>query len=253
VSNRFEIEWIVEGHPRFDRNRNQPPLVMVHIDGEDMGTLKLSVMNIKEADAAVVSAVERQMPPLYELDPTTTCTRVPGAWMFALRHRDAAPPPIGPAREHRGLAGDLLLCQVLVDRMFGKGTFFVRQWARDETWYCSITDEQWQDAKATVSNPSRRGAELVMLAGMCEALKISIMQEMENESRNIVGAEAVKQAVEHLERSKRGPTVDTVCANCGAPFAPPPGLFGTNDCICTQCDECYTAVLKADFDKGKPS
>jgi hypothetical protein len=35
--------------------------------------------------------------------------------------------------------------------------------------------------------------------------------------------------------------IATVCANCGEPFAPPIGLFGTNDCECPHCRKCYAA------------
>jgi hypothetical protein len=258
---KFDLEWIVEGHPRFERNRHQPPLVMVHVAGEDHSKLSLSVMNLSEADASVVEVVERGMPSMYEIDPSTTCTRVPGGWTFALRRKDAAPPPVGPTPTdvnsiaigyQAGLSGDMHLCQALVDRMFGEGTFFVRQWAKDDKWYCSVTDNEWSDTKATVTNPTRRGAELMMLGGLCEALKVMLLREMHQTARDIVADRSVKQAIEDLKRSKAAP--DTVCANCGEPFSPPVGLFGTNDCECPHCTSCYAAVSKEEFAKrGQPS
>jgi hypothetical protein len=155
---KYETEWIVPGHPRFEGSGQAA--VIVHPSEPSKDGITVAFMPVSDADAKIVELVRTQMPVGYELDSDASCSRVTGGWIFRLRRAQ--------------YVSDLTLAQALIDRVTPGCK--VRQWAKDDMWFSEVLASDGAPL-VSLKHGTREACAAILLAACCEAARVFIQAQ----------------------------------------------------------------------------
>ena len=154
----YEMEWIVEGHPTF--SGSERPFVIVRGAEDNGASIRC---RLQEAPDDVVQQVIEHMPYGYDLKDGQMCRCASGAWVFILSC-------------HRSPKEDISLCQLMLDRISGKGNSSIIKSKRGKQYVLSV--HVAGKPIVETSHEHLSNASALLLASTCEALAQVVARQL---------------------------------------------------------------------------